>query len=162
MTDTTVTNVTPFRAHLQGLYAMNAGQLRRNLDSLTAEQAMAQPGEGNSIAWIVGHIVYWRQAIIETLGGDRVWAEGEAEGFKGTSRATIASVDKPWADIVRTYDESHTRLIARLEDAAASEGDDLDPASPAATMLGKLACHEAYHVGQVGLARRVLGLPGMV
>lgn len=153
---------TPLTTHLHQMFTMTDAWLRRNVEGLTAEQAMARPTEGNSIAWIVGHVVYWRQAILKMAGGEPVWADGEAEGFKGTSRTNPVSVDKSWDALLAAYQDTHARLVARLNGDLALASRALAPGSELWGTLAKLHCHEAYHVGQIGLARRALGLPGAI
>lgn len=89
------------------------------------------------------------------LGGTPLWDQEAAEGYKGMSR------DNPVADVV-TWDEKLTVLQAttealteRLQEA------DLSDAELAGPLTG-LGVHEAYHVGQIGVGRRVLGLPGVL
>lgn len=138
---------------LRKMFSMNHSLLTKNLGDVTEELALSKPGAGNAIAWSLGHIVYWRQAVITMLGGTPVWAEGEAEGFKGTSREFPATIDGDWPTLVKAYRESHTRLMSVL-------GEQSDPTPEALEGASQLQCHEAYHIGQIALARRVVGLPG--
>lgn len=143
------------RAHLKMLFSMNHSLLTRNLDGVSESVALARPGDGNAIAWSVGHVVYWRQAMIGMLGGAPVWADGYAEGFKGTSRALPATIDRPWPELLDAYRESHRLLIEALQQAA-------EPTAEIVKGLAQLQCHETYHIGQIALARRVAGLPGVI
>lgn len=153
MTSQAPTALTPL-AQLRLLFSMNHSLLTKNLDGVTDVLATTKPGDGNAIAWSLGHIVYWRQTILAMLGGRPVWNEGDAEGFKGTSRDLPATIDKAWSEIRDAYRESHERLMAAL---AAG-----DPEPEALKGLTQLQCHETYHVGQIALARRVIGLPGAI
>lgn len=141
--------------HLRKMFSMNHSLLTKNLGDVTEELALAKPGAGNAIAWSLGHIVYWRQAVIGMLGGTPVWAEGEAEGFKGTSREIPATIDRAWPELVEAYRESHARLMSVL-------GEQSDPPPEAIEGASQLQCHETYHIGQIALARRVVGLPGAI
>jgi hypothetical protein len=141
--------------HLRMLFSMNHSLLSKNLDGVTDALAVVRPGDGNAIAWSLGHIVYWRQAILGMLGASPVWREGECEGFKGTSRALPATIDRGWADLLEAYRESHVRLLEALTDRPAQ-------AAEAVQGLSQLQCHETYHIGQIALARRVAGLPGAI
>jgi hypothetical protein len=141
-------------AQLRLLFSMNHSLLIKNLEGVTDTLATTTPGPGNAIAWSLGHIVYWRQAILAMLGGRPVWNDGDAEGFKGTSRDLPATTDKSWAEISDAYRESHDRLMTAL---AAG-----DPEPETLKSLTQLQCHETYHVGQIALARRVVGLPGAI
>jgi hypothetical protein len=143
------------RTHLNMLFSMNHSLLTKNLEGVTEALALARPGEGNPIAWSLGHIVYWRQAVLGMLGGTPLWQEGDAEGFKGTTRDLPATIDRDWAALLDAYQKSHARLIEALEH---------DPARATAAWkdASQLQCHETYHIGQIALARRVVGLPGVI
>ncbi|MGE0813811.1 MAG: DinB family protein [Vicinamibacterales bacterium] len=152
------TSVAPALAavtELRTLSGMNHGLLSRNLDGVTDALATTAPGAGNPIAWSLGHVVYWRQAMLKMLGAAPVWAEGEASGFQGTSRDLPARVDKPWAAVLEAYETSHARLAEALGAVDALPAD-------LARGLAQLLCHETYHIGQIALARRVVGLPGAI
>jgi len=152
---TDVLTAHPAAAHLRMLFSMNDSLLSKNLDRVTPEIALARPGEGNPIAWSLGHIVFWRQAMLGMAGATRVWQEGAYDGFKGMSREAPAGIDCSWDEIVSAYQESHARLLAALHAVA-------DLPAEAVKSLAQLQCHETYHIGQVAMARRVAGLPGAV
>jgi len=143
------------QAQLGTLFAMNHALLTQNLEGVDERLAHLRPGEGNAIAWSLGHIVYWRQAVIGMLGGTPVWGDGEAEGFKGVSRDRPATIDKGWPELLDAYEESQSRLTQALDAGALPDPDAL-------LGISQLQCHEAYHVGQIAMARRVAGLPGVV
>lgn len=154
MTTQTATELTAL-GQLRTLFSMNHALLTKNLDGVTDALATARPGAGNPIAWSLGHVVYWRQAVLGMLGAHPVWAEGEADGFKGTSRDLPATIDKPWPELLDAYRESHSRLLQAI---------DASDAPPIEVLKGvaQLQCHETYHIGQLALARRVVGLPGVL
>ncbi|MGE0439727.1 MAG: DinB family protein [Gemmatimonadales bacterium] len=137
---------------------MNDHLLRVNLDGMAADQAGRQPIDGaNSVLWVVGHIAYWRNALLGMTGAPPLWTDAEAEIFKGQARGP--------APAVTGWTLDRLMAIHRQVTHALLEGLDALPAAAAAD-LGKplrgLANHEAYHVGQVAMLRRALGLPGAV
>jgi DinB superfamily len=141
--------------HFRMVFSMNHSLLSKNLDGITPDIAIRKSGDGNSVAWMLGHIVFWRQTMLGMLGAQPVWNDDEAPGFRGTSREIPATVDKPWAEILETYRTSQTQLLDALS---------ANPELAAETLksLAQLHCHETYHVGQISLARRVHGLPGVI
>ncbi len=143
------------RTHLKMLFSINNSLLTKNLEGVSESVAMTRPGKGNAIAWSLGHVVYWRQAMLGMLGASPVWADGYAEGFKGTSRDLPATIDRPWPELLDAYRESHRLLIEALQKTP-------EPAAETAKGLAQLQCHETYHIGQIALARRVAGLPGVI
>lgn len=140
---------------LKMLFSMNHSLLTKNLDGVTDSVALARPGPGNAIAWSLGHVVYWRQSILGMIGAAPVWSEGEAEGFKGTSRDLPATIDRPWDQLCTAYHESHRRLMEAFAQMT-------ELPAEVAKGLAQLQCHETYHIGQVAMARRVAGLAGVI
>jgi len=143
------------------------------LDRLLADVSQAdslrvvQPAD-KSINWLLGHIVSARAKLLGILGMELPWKE-EIMGIYGGPDAPpfAASSAKPLSDLrallnesLRTLDETLRKNEAMLEQPC----DGLPHVSSGGTIadrVGAFACHEAYHVGQIGLMRRLMGKPGL-
>jgi hypothetical protein len=101
--------------------------------------------------WIVGHIAYWKQEVLTLLGGPDVWPRSDRAGYRGTTRDAPASDEVPWGDLVRLVGALQREITPRL--AEASLGD-----AALRKTLSELASHEGYHVGQIGIGRRLFGM----
>ena len=148
-----------FPQHLIAGFRFGEGLLRKNLAGMSDPQGAARPAaDHNNALWVAGHITYWRSQIVAMLGGEPVWAEGEAEVFKGMKRASPPATDG-WTlrQVMSAYDQATERLYSALGTGAppAEGGEQLVGG------LGSLALHEAYHVGQLGTLRRLAGLAGV-
>jgi hypothetical protein len=145
---------------LSSAIAFNNRALRANLDGVTHEASLLQPPGGNCINWQLGHIVRHRNYMLETLGAPTVWnAEAQARYDRGSQPITAAGADVAHLDALRREsDLAAERILAAL--AAADDAAFSAPArtSTVAQWLLFLAQHEAYHVGQIGLLRRVAGM----
>ena len=149
---------------LKKLYDVNAYALQMNLKDLTHEESLLQPGGGgNCLNWVVGHVVANRNHILSLLGEPPIWGEADYERYKrGSAPIHDAATARPFASIVEDFAASQERIragLARMTDAK------LEEASGEETVGDKLAFlqfHEAYHVGQTGLLRRLAGKEGAI
>ncbi len=134
------------------LFSLNRQVLMaRNLADVTQVQADQPPAPHvNSITWILTHLVENRRWLLATLHGtvERPPAGG--------------SLDLPQLEAV--MDETQAALAAAFEAVADWREPRLHPAMQAAMPLeeivGTFLMEEAYHLGQLGTARKLLGLPG--
>lgn len=140
---------------LRSSFAVLDFMTRANLTGVTADSAGIRPADqAKNALWILGHIVYWRSRILELLGSEPVWGEGTKPEFRGVK------LGNPPVAVDRDFDSLLGDLeAARSATDRALEGD--VPEEVHADLLS-LALHEAYHVGQLGLLRRSMGLVGAV
>ncbi len=144
------------------IFRRNQEMLAKAIDGLTDEHWVARPfGTCNSVQWIVGHIVWARSRALHIMGftWTKPWLDQFARGSKPSE-----SVENPsriemmdaWHDLCETFP------------AALGEISHAVPAKPVQQpspsfdgtvggMIGFLAMHESYHVGQVVYARSLLG-----
>jgi len=149
------------------ILAANDAVADRAFAGVKPEDHWTQPTPNtNSMLWVYAHMAAVRARLLNALGddfdpklGDR-FGRGAALQDPGTYPTRAAIVEA-----------SHTvnaRLFTRL-----SELTDADlarpakgPLPPAVQTLGDqiafIALHDAYHVGQLGYARKALGYPGVV
>lgn len=149
---------------LARLFALNHHALHRNLEGVTDEEALHQPVSGNCLNWVVGHIVASRNGVLKVLGAEPHWPAEQADRYaRGSAPVTGPGGAASFQRIVRAFDESQERIAARL-----SEVTEADLAKPHAQdqsvgeWLSFLHFHEAYHIGQTGLLRRLAGKEGAI
>jgi uncharacterized damage-inducible protein DinB len=136
----------------------------RNLAGITHEESIIQPSPGgNSLNWVLGHLVATRNLVMQTLGEPVVWSNEEAAPYeRGAKPARDGSYARRLEDLVAALDRSQPVVMARVRTLSA---DDLARPSRMGTVgdfLTMLCFHEAYHVGQFGLLRRLLGKDGAI
>lgn len=148
------------------LFELNAVVFRANAAGLTHDESLRGPaGGGNCLNWVLGHVLATRHAILKTLGREGWWPEETVDLYKRGAR-TLAGDEAGivrWETLVADFDASHGRVLEAI--AAASEHDLAQPAGrgpggvelDAAHRVAFLQFHEAYHIGQIGLLRRVAG-----
>lgn len=136
------------------LFQINQNPLMAlNLQDLTQAMADRTPAEGvNSVTWLLRHILAYRietlgvvqpsPAIAATPAPERLPALMAAIGEVQTALACALDAVEDWTEVKR-----HPALPAPM---------------PLDQVVGIFLLHDAYHVGQLGTARRLLGLPGAI
>jgi uncharacterized damage-inducible protein DinB len=142
--------------------------IQRNLEGVSHEDSLRplNPG-GNSLNWIVGHLVRTRNDVLQLLGGPPMFAPSELAVYEAGRFAPeqALSID----ELKRRFDAIGPALTAALERATPEQLSNKAPLSPSGnpnetigSLLASIAFHEAYHLGQTGLARRLLGKQGAI
>jgi hypothetical protein len=136
-----------------------------NLDGLTHDDSLVQPpGGGNCINWQLGHIVRHRNLMLQAIGAPTVWTD-QAQARYDRGSESLAPGDPGVValdDLRREFDRAGEQLRAALESASPESLDAPMGKATVGRRLLFLAMHEAYHVGQIGLGRRIAGKPGAI
>ncbi len=134
---------------------------RQVLEGVTAAAARARPIPGAHSIWeLVLHLIAWRGEVARRVDG------GEpAEPAEGDWPVVTDSSEAAWARTRSRLEESHDRLAAALRrlpegrlDEPVSRTRDAGNGVSYYVMLHGVAQHDAYHLGQVSLLKRALGL----
>lgn len=126
--------------------------------------ALGEQG-GNPPHWILGHVATSRRYLLRKLGVELPLEPWEhAFGMKSEPGDTA---EYPAPDVlIADFKTSGEKVVKRLETMTAEQGEaEIDASFPdgsktAGGAAGFLHFHETYHLGQLGLARRLLGRPG--
>jgi len=150
---------------LQRLFGISHQALHVNIEGVTHEESLRQPRPaGNCLNWTVGHIVASRNGVLHAMGHDLTWSAEEAARYKrGSAPITAPGEAKPFEKLVQDLDRSQERIQSGL--GALTEADLAKPYSDKQTVgewIAFLHFHEAYHVGQTGLLRRIVGKEGAI
>lgn len=146
----------------------NLGALKMNLDGVTHEESLSQPQPaGNCLNWVVGHILANRAGMLKLVGREPAWSEEETEPYKRGSEPITDTNQATHLDrMIDLLEVSQERLLAGL---AETSSEDLQAPAPGGkegqtveTVLALLVFHEAYHVGETGILRRLLGRAGAI
>ena len=135
------------------------------VDDFTGADWQVQDPAGHGPRWIVGHLAMMRQRVQSMAGLAPAAEPWEAWFGRGTSPADVPADLDPGI-LVKAFHASQAPLAARLEGLTAEDlARPLGRTLPggADTIGGALrfvAWHEAYHLGQLGLLRRLAGKPG--
>ncbi|WP_223605418.1 DinB family protein [Chryseobacterium sp. OSA05B] len=128
-----------------------------NIDGITQEESMIFPnGEANCMNWILGHLIYIRNAFLNVLGEESVW---DGEKFSCYERGAIPLERK---DELVTFEELKSYL-QQSQDRLEAKLISMESFAPETINDIAIFClHELYHGGQLGYLRRILGKPGAI
>jgi hypothetical protein len=139
------------------VYHFNHRVIHINVEGLTHEDSLKSPAEGgNSINWIIGHLLVTRDEINEIGSLPKVCTEDMVNlykrGTKPVTRENAVKLDK----LLEMLDESQKNLEEKIQTL------DLKNDEKKAKDLAFYSFHEAYHAGQTGLLRRIAGKEGAI
>lgn len=150
---------------LKSQVAMCARALDWNLNGITEQDALVQPsGGGNCINWVVGHIVSGRETILSQLREPGVWPPELTERYgRGSAPVTDESnAPASLGDMRRAFEHSQETIMQALDRISEAKLDESVGHRTLGERLAFLQFHEAYHVGQVGVLRRLVGKEGAI
>ena len=150
-------------------FGMNQWIADRNFDGLSHADSLtrALPG-GNTLNWLAGHIVATRCAVLPALQRESPWGDREKQMYRRTSEALPDADLLPFEEIVRIFSQTTELILSGLAELSAEGFAAPAPFSPGgqpvtvAGLLAKIAIHEGYHLGQIGVLRRVAGKEGAI
>ena len=156
---------------LKLFFRYNQFVLKTNICGLSHEESLHQPVPGgNCLNWVMGHIVATRNGVFKALGEPAAWNEETARWYvRGSAPITDGAQAVPFQQLVEMLHSSQTRIMAALDaldpemisKPAGGGGADKQNETLGSQLTG-LAFHEAYHAGQIGLLRRLLGKDGAI
>ncbi|MDR2236101.1 MAG: hypothetical protein LBE92_08255 [Chryseobacterium sp.] len=128
-----------------------------NTEGITHEESMIFPeNKANCMNWILGHLIYIRNGLLNVLGEESVW---DGEQFSCYNRGQIAWDRKDefisFEDLKSYLQQSQDRLEAKLNIVEHFNPEHIQD-------ISTLCLHEIYHSGQLGYLRRILGKPGAI
>ena len=130
--------------------------LNRNLTDITHEESMITPeGGGNSINWILGHIIVSRDDIRESLGLPRLCGD-DMKIYDRLTEGLDAAKAYDFSKLIEMYNSGQAELEEKLKST------DLTGDNEKYRMVTFLAFHESYHTGQTGILRRIIGKEGAI
>jgi len=141
-----------------------------NLADVTDDDAAVWPEPaGNAIAWIAGHMMYVRQAFAGAFGKGPFLSPEMTVLFKRGNKPTSDTVLPKLSELRPVFESSHAALVEVVtgldeetlaKKAPFSPGG--DPNETVGSLTLKIVVHEAYHAGQLGVVRRLVGKAGAI
>jgi uncharacterized damage-inducible protein DinB len=136
--------------------------IKQQTNGLThADSVLQLPFRGNSMNWILGHIMESRNKVLAALGEPPALAEVQAARYERDSEPVTNEEDAvDFEHLLAAIDDSQERIIAALEK---STTDDLaiiyneERQITLGDRLEFLHWHETYHVGQLEILRQLAG-----
>jgi uncharacterized damage-inducible protein DinB len=143
--------------------------IHRNLEGVSHDESLRRPDAGgNSANWVLGHLVASRNGLLKRFTGQALLDDAVTAPYARGSKGEIGQ-GVPIEELLATLDRSQPLLVDRLrkfsEEELAAKAPFGSPAGPDASLgdaLAAMAFHEAYHVGQLGVLRRLAGKTGAI
>ena len=130
--------------------------LNRNLKDIShTESLVTPPGGGNSLNWVVGHIIVSRDDIRELIGLDKLCGD-EMKMYERDTEPVSPDKLIDLGKLLEMYNDGQNILEEKLKST------DLREENEKYRMVTFLAFHESYHVGQTGILRRIIGKEGAI
>jgi hypothetical protein len=115
---------------------------------------------------MLGHLLATRGTVLRIVGAEPAWLATLAPPYaRGQNTFPVGA--KPIAELnelLKHSFEEMTTALAAFEPHLSETCPDKMPHIESGTWtdrIGSFACHEGYHVGQIGLTRRALGKKGL-
>ncbi len=154
---------------LKHMLQTNDAFVRECVRDLSEAESRQRPLDiGNSFHWVLGHMVVYRDAILELLGRPRLHPEAARVSFKRNADpqgggSAEGGHEVAFETLVADFNTAGPQLQEALAEASSAQ---LQAAYndkySVEQRLVHLVWHEAYHVGQLGLLRRLAGKPRVV
>ncbi|HEY6539974.1 MAG TPA: DinB family protein [Ktedonobacteraceae bacterium] len=98
-------------------YGLTYRVIHRQLNGLTNEESFLQPPfRGNCLNWVLGHVVFSREAVLSKLGESFPWTEAEAARYTRNSEPVTSAGDAlPLERLLTALEESQERIVASLK-----------------------------------------------
>jgi len=147
------------------IFEMSHMALTRNLDGITHEESLHEPEPGgNSLNWVLGHLLWGRNQIFKILGRPPVWEpEKIARYARGSAPVGPDDHPEPFEEIRAALEKTQEPLMEALRSFSAEDLAKVDEKGQSLSQrLAMLAFHEGYHGGQACLLRRLLGREGAI
>jgi len=145
-------NKEPYTLFMNNHYAVTV-----NLEGISHEDSLISPKTGgNCINWILGHILYNRDFALKVAGQELICDERFRHLYSTGSKLSETEKAVGLNELINKFNRSQELLIKGL-----SENDLKEDEEKIEYLIG-LGFHEAYHAGQLGILRRILGKPGKI
>ena len=131
----------------------------RYAGDLTHEESLVRPlGQGNSFYWVLGHMVVYRDALLETLGQPRLHPEAERAHFKRNADPSARATPIALETLAAEFETAGARLREAMASTPAEQlASAYDAKFSIEQRLVHLTWHESYHAGQLALLHRLAG-----
>jgi hypothetical protein len=145
--------------------------LEKNIAGVSHEESLIGPQTGgNCLNWVLGHLTRIRNRALGLTGRPQMFSDREFDPYDDNGGVPFSrETALPFEELKQRFKALQEPLVRGLSELPEDIMDQPAPFSPTAnpketvgTLIATLAFHEAYHVGQTGVLRRVVGREGAV
>jgi len=140
------------------MFNMQSGIFNNALDGINDKDAVKRPNEQvNHLNWLLGHLATCRLMLLNLIGG-----KAADPYFNIYFKAISGETKYPTLQEIKdNWDFATKLLIEKIESITEEEMETEIPGKGGRPkdFISFFIYHEAYHLGQIGYARKFLGLP---
>ena len=138
------------------LFSFNQFTFNKNLEGISFEDSLrSSDSGGNCMNWIIGHIVVTRDALLKAIGEEGLCDENISSLYvKETPFAKDKAADT--SILLDLYAKSQEIINKKFSETDFKENPEMSK------QLAGFGFHEAYHIGQLGILRRIIGKSGAI
>ncbi len=142
-----------------------------NIEGLTHEESLIAPtGGANCLNWVLGHLVCIYNEMLPILGQEQViegaqldrYSRGSAPSLSAAEAIALEKLVEAWDEASKSINTGLKTLTADLLNQPAPYSPGKNPDETVRTLLTTVLFHQAYHAGQTGVLRRVIGKEGAI
>jgi uncharacterized damage-inducible protein DinB len=132
--------------------AWHGPSVKEALNGIDGEIAKKKLPNTHCIIELVGHVIAWRQYVLERLAGNNSFVVSDEMNFPKR---------EDWETLLNELDESQKELLDAVQKFPVYKLAELVPLSEQNytyyTLLNGIIHHDLYHAGQIMLIRRTFG-----
>ncbi len=123
------------------------------LSNLTFEESLNQLPSSHTVIEILEHMIAWRTFVIKRLQGDTEFEIDQEQSFKHISSLSNES----WRDTIQRLNQTQEDLLQILSQTSDEKLDEMVAGREYNfdKMLHGIIHHDIYHIGQIGLLRKM-------
>jgi DinB family protein len=119
---------------------------------------------------VVGHLLWAFNGLLPLLGQERVMEDGSLARYaRGTPPLRDPAEAQPLDELMAVWDRAAARvdeglagLTPEVLDRPVPNSPTNDPNETVRSLISTLCFHQAYHIGQTGVLRRIAGKEGAI
>lgn len=145
--------------------------MMRNAEGISHEESLKPAAPGAScMNWVAGHLCRARAQLVQMLGQESPFPPEDFAMYHGGTQVPFNTERAiPFDDLIERFNAFEKPIQTGLQSFTPEQAAEKAPFSPTGnpdetvgSLLATFAFHEAYHVGQAGVLRRVVGKPGQL
>ena len=139
------------------IFGYNDYALKTNMTGITQEDSLVTPpNNGNCINWILGHIIVTRDEMLEAMGLEKICNDLITKAYISGSEPVKRNDAWDIEGLMQLFDQSQEIITKHMETL------NLDDQIDKRKGYAGFAFHESYHIGQIGILRRMLGKESLI
>jgi uncharacterized damage-inducible protein DinB len=144
------------------LYQRTQWIIAKQTEGLTHADSLLQlPFRGNCLNWVLGHILVYRDKVLELLGETPILSDSQPQLYRrGSEALTDGEAAVPLEKLLEALKQSGERLVAALGNVTAGRLEaiaDEENQRSVGERIEFMQWHETYHVGQLEILRQLAG-----